>query len=119
MFAEVIPGGDDHDHRPDDDVDIVAAYVESFKDYDKFNKMADTAADLGKPIVLMKLGKSEKGKVAAASHTGSLTGSYDIYQAAFAEKGIISVDTNEEMIETLKLLQHRKSLKSGNTLLYT
>jgi len=97
----------------DADVDVVAAYVESFKDRGKFDEMAAAAAAAGKPIILLKLGKSEKGSKAAASHTGALTGAYDVYRAAFAEKGIISVDSNEEMIETIKLLSHRKPLNSS------
>jgi acetate---CoA ligase (ADP-forming) len=97
----------------DPEIKVVAAFVEGVKDPQKFFEMADLAIRLQKPFLVLKIGKTEKGKEAAASHTGALTGSYDVYQAVFKQKGIISVDSIEQMVESIKLFSYRKPIKKG------
>jgi len=58
----------------------------------------------GKPVVAIKSGSSRKGRVAAASHTGSLAGSHEIYMAAFRQAGVIAVDSIREAFEAAELL---------------
>jgi acyl-CoA synthetase (NDP forming) len=97
----------------DPEVDIVAAFVEGIKDARKFSEVTDLAARLEKPLLVLKIGKSQKGTQAAASHTGALTGSYAVCQAAFKQKGVISVESIEQMVESIKLLSFRKPIKTG------
>ncbi|MDP6388462.1 MAG: acetate--CoA ligase family protein [Alphaproteobacteria bacterium] len=81
---------------------VAAGYLEGARDGDKLRRAAEIAREHGKPIVLIKVGRTEEGAKAAASHTGSMTGSYDVYRAAFAQWGIIEVDTIEELFDVVE-----------------
>jgi acyl-CoA synthetase (NDP forming) len=59
---------------------------------------------LKKPVVAVKAGSSGKGQRAAASHTGSLAGSYEVYMAAFRQAGVIAVDSIRDAFQTAGLL---------------
>jgi len=54
---------------------VIAIFLEGFRNIPKFLAVADKALDQGKPIVVLKIGRTEVGAKAAASHTGALTGS--------------------------------------------
>lgn len=84
-------------------VRIIAGYVESIRDGDKFRAAAIKAARAGKPIVLIKVGSSEAGGRAVQSHTGTLAGSDDVYSAAFDQLGVIRVQGIEDLIDVLKV----------------
>jgi acetyltransferase len=84
-------------------VRIIAGYVESIRDGDKFRAAAAKAARNGKPVALIKVGTSEAGGKAVQSHTGALAGADEVYRAAFAELGIIRVDSIEALIDVLKV----------------
>lgn len=97
----------------DPEITVVAAFIEGVRDAQKFFQVADLAARLEKPFLILKIGKSDKGRQAAASHTGSLTGTYAVYQAVFKQKGIILIDSIEQMVESIKLFSYRKPIKTG------
>ena len=69
--------------------DIFIAYLESIQDPARFRAVAEKAADAEKPMILAKVGRSEAGRRAAASHTGSLAHSGAIDDAIFRHHGII------------------------------
>jgi acetyltransferase len=85
-------------------VRIIAGYVESIRDGDKFRAAAGKAARAGKPVVLIKVGASEAGGRAVQSHTGALAGSEEVYRTAFEELGVIRTYSIEELIDVLKVL---------------
>lgn len=87
----------------DPNVKIIAGYVEGIRDGAKFQRMARQATIAGKPIVLLKVGRTEVGNQAAKSHTGALTGSDEIYQSIFEENGVIRAESIEEMFDYLKI----------------
>ena len=58
----------------DPDTRVIAGFIEGFKDANKFLALAELAAERSKPIVLIKIGRSESGARAARSHTAALTG---------------------------------------------
>lgn len=92
------------DHFVDDDeVSVIAAYIEGFKDAAKLRRAAERAAIAGKPIVLVKIGRTEAGARMAASHTGHLTGSDAVHDAFFAQYGMIRVDDLDELLDTAAL----------------
>ncbi len=98
----------------DDGVRVIAGFVEGFKDARKFIEVARLAADRGKPIVLIKIGRSDLGARAARSHTAALTGSDALYDAAFAQYGVTRVQEYDELLEVAQLLAHaRKPAKRG------
>ena len=93
---------------------VIAGFVEGFKDAGKLIAVAELAAARGKPLVLIKIGRSESGAQAARSHTAALTGADALYDAVFRQYGIIRVQDYDELLETSHLLAHaRKPLKRG------
>lgn len=83
---------------------VIAAVIEGLSDVQRFRRVASLAAKRDVPIVALKLGRSEKASRAAVAHTGSLTGSDQLYDALFKQYGVIRVDDSEELMETAKLL---------------
>jgi acetate---CoA ligase (ADP-forming) len=90
----------------DPDTRVIAGFVEGFKRADKFLELAKLAAERGKPIVLIKIGRSELGARAARSHTAALTGMDARYDAVFAQYGVIRVQDYDELLEVSHLLAH-------------
>ena len=86
------------------EVKAIIAYFESIKDGDKFRSVAEEALTLGKPIVALKIGRSSAGQRAARSHTASMTGSDQAYDALFKQMGVIRVEDWDELLETASLL---------------
>ncbi len=70
---------------------VICAYIESVADGRRFMAAARRAIAAGKPVLVWKAGNSADGARAAASHTGGMTGQYDIYRAAFRQVGIIEI----------------------------
>lgn len=86
------------------DIKVIVALIEGFKDGQRFVDAARKAARLGKPIVALKVGRSEYGAKAAASHTASITGSAEVNSAAMRQLGVIEVDDIDELVDTAWLL---------------
>ena len=86
------------------EVRVIAAIIEGISDISRFRRVAALAAEQDVPIVALKLGRSEKAMRAAIAHTGSMTGSDQLYDALFRQYGVIRVDDPNELLETAKLL---------------
>ena len=82
----------------DDETKVILMYLEEVSDGQALMKAAqEVIAKSGKPILIIKSGRTDEGASAAASHTGSLTGKDEICDAAFKQAGIIRCDHIEEM----------------------
>jgi len=92
----------------DPDTRVIAGFVEGFKDVQKFIAVAQLAAERGKPIVLIKSGRSASGAEAARSHTAALTGADALYEAVFRQYGVIRVQDYDELLEVSHLLANCK-----------
>src|SRR5690606_30734539 len=68
---------------------VIALYIESIRNPQKFRAAALRARLAGKPIVAFKIGRSEAGAQAAISHTGALAGQDTMYDALFRQTGVI------------------------------
>jgi acetyltransferase len=80
----------------DASTDVVLLFIEGIRDVDKFLAAARRAAEIGKPVIVTKVGRSGAGERAAASHTASMAGWSAAYDAIFAKYGfIISNDLDE------------------------
>lgn len=91
----------------DDTTEIVAGYLEGFDDGRKLIELKRSDDGIDLPIVALKAGRSERGKTAAASHTGKMAGQHAVYESVFEETGVIDVDDVDcfvDVIETLTLL---------------
>ena len=87
----------------DDRIKIIGAVIEGFSEGAKFIEAARRARQAGKPIVMVKIGRSEYGKRTAASHTASIAGN----DAVFRQHAVTRVDDVDELGETLLLLLTR------------
>ncbi|HEU5301885.1 MAG TPA: acetate--CoA ligase family protein [Acidimicrobiia bacterium] len=83
-----------------DEVGVVAAYIEGFKDGRTLMLAADHAARNGTPLVVVKVGRTDEGRSMAKAHTGHLTGSDAVVSAVFRQFGIIRVDGLDELLDT-------------------
>ncbi|HEX5614643.1 MAG TPA: acetate--CoA ligase family protein [Acidimicrobiia bacterium] len=81
------------------DVGVIACYIEGFKDGRTLMLAADHAARAKKPIVMVKVGRTEAGESMAKSHTGHLTGSDAVTSAVFRQFGVTRVDGLDELLE--------------------
>lgn len=81
-----------------EDIKVIMAYVEGVRDGPRFRRALELARQNRKPIIMMKVGRSEIGAKAASSHTASLAGSDAIYDALFQQYGVYRADTTAEQI---------------------
>ena len=87
----------------DSNTQVVAAFVEGFKQPDKLLAVARKAADRNKPLIILKGGRSEVSKRAAATHSGSLAGAAEVIDAAFRQGGIVSVRSLNELLDAVSV----------------
>ncbi len=81
------------------EVGVIACYIEGFKDGRTLMLAADHAARLHKPMVMVKVGKTEAGRSMAQSHTGHLTGSDAVTSAVFRQFGVTRVGGLDELLD--------------------
>jgi|JI10StandDraft_1071094.scaffolds.fasta_scaffold117548_3 acyl-CoA synthetase (NDP forming) len=88
------------DYLADDpDTRVICAALEACKDGERLRAALRKAADAGKPLIIMKIGQTEIGAAAAATHTGSLAGNDAVYDAVFAECGALRAQSVEDMLD--------------------
>ena len=97
----------------DSHTDVIAVFLEGLRNIEHFLEVADEALSMGKPIVVLKVGRTEVGSKAAATHTGAMTGVDAIYDTIFRQKGITRVETFEDLIEVSYLFSRHKP-STGN-----
>lgn len=111
-FSGVVSAGDMADVDLGDLVDLFALdshtdaillYIEGVTDAAKFMSAARAAARV-KPVIAIKAGRSPSAAVAAFSHTGALSGSYDVYRAALERAGVVVVDTLTELFDAAEII---------------
>ncbi len=100
----------------DADTKVVAMYLEGVRNPERFMKALKKAAEIRKPVVVLKSGRSEKAQAIAASHTGSLSGADKVFDALFEKFGVIRVDDLEELIATSQALATLKRIPRGKGL---
>jgi len=88
----------------DDATRVIALFIESVRRPDEFIALAREALAKGKPIVAIKVGRSQTGARVARAHTGSLVGDDAVVDAVFGQHGVIRVDCLEDLIITAGLL---------------
>jgi acyl-CoA synthetase (NDP forming) len=83
----------------DPQTEIIAGYLEGAKDAYRIPEIGAKALAAGKPILMWKVGNTEQGQRAAASHTANLGGAMALYKAAFRQAGIIQVEDIQDVID--------------------
>jgi acyl-CoA synthetase (NDP forming) len=87
----------------DPETDIILAFIEQFRKPECLPGLAERAGEKGKPIILIKAGRSEMAQRATVAHTGAIAGSDDVQDTLFKKLGIIRVEDFDEMFETAEL----------------
>jgi acyl-CoA synthetase (NDP forming) len=90
----------------DDEVTSVALFLEQIRKPEIFERAARRARELGKPIVTLKVGRSDRARKAVIAHSGALAGSARVNGAFLDRCGISQVGSLGEMVETLVAFSH-------------
>lgn len=80
-------------------VKTIISYIESLPDEEKLSRVAQLALGRGKPLVIMKVGRSATGQKAAVYHTGLSTGDPFLYDRLFEENGIIQAEDTDDLFD--------------------
>lgn len=98
----------------DENTEVICVYLEGIKDGQKFIEALKKASDRQKPVVIYKNGRTSLGKKSVQSHTGSLAGDYQVYEAVFKQYGVISVQYLEELFDVAKAIISMRDIKGKN-----
>ena len=102
----------------DENTKVVAMHMEDLKDGRGFIEAAKKAA-ARKPVVVLKVGRSQYGARAALSHTGALAGEDAVYDAAFKQAGVLRARTLDEFLDWARVLEMLPAPRGENVLIHT
>lgn len=88
----------------DPDIRAIACFLEQVRNPERFAQLAARALAVGKPMVALKVGASEKGREAAAAHTSALAGSDRVLDAFFRQHGVVRVRDLDELLAAAQVL---------------
>ena len=98
----------------DERITTLMLFLETLREPERFAAVARRAAELGKHVIVTKVGRSEGGRSAAAAHSGALVGDDAVYNAFFRRNGIIRASDLDEMIEIAMLCKtHAAPVRPG------
>ena len=97
----------------DPETTSVILFVEGFKRPERFLALADRALAMGKPIMAVKVGRSDQAQAAAVAHSGSLAGEARVTDAALDAAGVIRCADLDELLETAELVEGMR--RTGRT----
>ena len=103
----------------DQDITAIAAIIEGVRDGPRFLRALQTARAAGKPVIILKMGRSQGGIQAARSHTAAMAGMAAVNSAIFEQFGAVEVDDIDELIDTSALLARRKAPVSGGVFVFS
>ncbi|MEK7875790.1 MAG: acetate--CoA ligase family protein, partial [Pseudomonadota bacterium] len=95
------------------EVEGVVMFMEGVTDGRRLIAIGERALELGKPILVWKVGNTDIGRQAAASHTARMTAGYELFQAAFRRGGFVEVRDSDDLLDALKVFRARR-LPRGN-----
>jgi len=95
------------------EVRTILAYTEGIKDRDRICAALDLARAAHKPVIMIKVGDTDVGAEAAATHTASLAGADEIYDALFRQYGVYRARSCEEMVDIAYACQTGRFPKGG------
>jgi acetyltransferase len=102
----------------DADTHAILLYIEDIQHARKFMSAARAAAR-SKPVVVIKAGRAPEGAKAAASHTGALAGSDDVYDAAIRRAGMLRVFSTEDLFDAVETLARARPLAGDRLTIMT
>lgn len=103
----------------DAETSVIAGYFEGFRNPEKLRSALHLANQVGKPVVALKVGRTEAGRRMAMSHTGHLTGSDAVVDGLFDQYGVTRVADLDELLETAALFSKLPSSCGTRACLYS
>ena len=97
---------------------VILMYIEGVGDGDRLVDVLEVATRL-KPVVVIKAGRSKRGAVAAASHTGSLAGSDEVFDAIMRQCGVLRAESVQEAFNLCKFLSTSSLPRGENVVIVT
>ena len=91
-----------------DDTKVIAMFTESIADPERYVAMLDRAAESGKPVVVLKVGKNERTRAAITTHTGGMAGDTRVFSEVLRAHRAIEVSNFDEFVEVLAACQGRR-----------
>jgi acyl-CoA synthetase (NDP forming) len=113
-FSKIVSSGNELDlncadfldyFAGDPETEMIMAYLEEVRDARRFLEIASRIKGK-KPLLIWKAGLTERGRSAAASHTGAVAGSEEIWRAAAKQAGIVAIDDLADAVETMAIFYH-------------
>src|SRR5262249_5952762 len=94
----------------DDATKVIALFLETIRDPQRFLALADRALAAGKPLVALKVGRSPEGQAAALAHTGAIAGDDAVGSAVLRQHGIVRTESLEALLITAGLMGYGQPL---------
>lgn len=113
-FSKIVSSGNELDlncadyleyFAGDPETEMIVAYLEEVRDARRFLEIASSIKGK-KPLLVWKAGLTERGRSAAASHTGAVAGSEEIWRAVAKQAGIVAIDDLADAVETMATFYH-------------
>jgi len=104
--------------RYDPNTKVIMMYIEGIQNGERLLKTLKKLTR-EKPVIVIKSGRSKRGAMAAASHTGSLAGSDEVFDKVMKQVGVIRADTLDEAFNWCKFLSTNPLPKGENTVIVT
>ncbi len=98
-------------YSKDKNTKVICIYLESLKE-DKGKRFIEVCKKCQKQIIVLKAGKSEKGKKAAATHTAALASEKEVYSGIFKQAGLIEVDSVKQLFQVAEILKKFPNIKN-------
>jgi len=92
----------------DPNTKAIATFTETVREPERYVEALDRAADAGKPVVVIKVGRTERTQRAITSHTGGLAGSSRVFSELLRAHRAIEVNDLDEMTEVLAVCQGKR-----------
>lgn len=97
----------------DEYTSVICGFMETIREPARFFQECDRARAAGKPVVILKAGRTEAARRAALAHSGALSAPDRLYDELFRRHGVLRVDSTEELLETAIALQSRRQPRGG------
>jgi acetyl-CoA synthetase (ADP-forming) len=102
------------EHLIDDPgTEAICVYVEGWLDGARFRRCAAAARAAGKPLLVLKTGRTRAGADSARSHTASLAGDFDVFQAVCREEGVVLPRDPDDMVRAAHFLVRHPAPRRG------
>jgi acetate---CoA ligase (ADP-forming) len=88
----------------DPETSVIILYIEAIRNHQRFLKALDLCAEYKKPVIALKVGRTQKSSAMAHAHSGALAGNYKIEKLVLEEHGVVFVEDIDEAVAAAQML---------------